>query len=163
LRAFARKLERFWFLEFLGESLEKGNTRKHTRKRVTRWKKMFGGILGGLRCFAKRNLMGESEFGVFWGFPRGSTWACWGGGTISVSFVCLREYYWAALWNGWGGLKVLWEQLVTGELLWEQLVTGELLWEQPCEGWAICENNLHWRGVSYLWEQPSLARGELIV
>jgi hypothetical protein len=29
-------LEKFWGLEFLEESFEKGNTRKHTEKRVTR-------------------------------------------------------------------------------------------------------------------------------
>jgi hypothetical protein len=42
-------LKQFLGLDFLEEFLEKGCTRKHTENRVTRCKKMFGGILGVLR------------------------------------------------------------------------------------------------------------------
>jgi hypothetical protein len=59
------ELESFKVFGFLEEFLEKGNTRKHTEKRVARWRKLFGGILVGLRCFAKRIMVGEFEMGFF--------------------------------------------------------------------------------------------------
>jgi hypothetical protein len=58
-------LESFEVFGFLEEFLEKGNTRKHTGIRVTRCGKLFGGIFGGLRCFAKRIRLGEFEIGFF--------------------------------------------------------------------------------------------------
>jgi hypothetical protein len=53
------RFESIWVWEFLEEFLEKGSTRKLTGNRVTRWRKMFGGILGVSRCFAKRIEMEE--------------------------------------------------------------------------------------------------------
>jgi hypothetical protein len=44
-----RELNWIFGLDFLEEFLEKGNIRKHTKNRVTRCRKMFGGILGVLR------------------------------------------------------------------------------------------------------------------
>jgi hypothetical protein len=64
-----------WFLGlgFLEEFLEKGCSRKRTGIRVARCRKMFGGILEGLRCFAKRFKLEEFELGGFWDFVRSST------------------------------------------------------------------------------------------
>jgi hypothetical protein len=64
-----------WILEFglLGESSEKGSTRKSTGNRVTRWEIMFLGESWGLRCFTKRNGFGIWGTTDFWGFGRGST------------------------------------------------------------------------------------------
>jgi hypothetical protein len=49
-----------WVLvwNFLGEFLEKGNTRKHTKNRVARCRKLFGGILGGFTLFCEGNVFG---------------------------------------------------------------------------------------------------------
>jgi hypothetical protein len=44
-----RGLKRFEVWNFLGESSEKGSTRKHTEKRVTRWRTMFWGNFEILR------------------------------------------------------------------------------------------------------------------
>jgi hypothetical protein len=57
----------------LGESSEKGYTRKSTKNRVARCRKLFGGIFGDLRCFTKRIYLGEFGLGGFWVFVRGST------------------------------------------------------------------------------------------
>jgi hypothetical protein len=43
---------------FLEESFEKGSSRKTTEKRVARWRKMFWGNFGNLRCFTKRIMLG---------------------------------------------------------------------------------------------------------
>jgi hypothetical protein len=83
---------------FFGRSSEKGNTRKHTVNRVTRWAKMFRGNLMGLCWIAKEICLGEFKFGNFWGFTRGSTWSHWGGGAIGV---VLGEF-------GLGGSELPW-------------------------------------------------------
>jgi hypothetical protein len=64
----------FWEIEFWGNGSKKGSSRKHTGNWVTSWRKLFGGILKGLRCFAKRIGLGEFEVGFFLCFRRGSTW-----------------------------------------------------------------------------------------
>jgi hypothetical protein len=66
-------LEEFEGLVFLGESSEKGSTRKYTGKRVARWRKLFWGNLRVLRCFAKRIFLEEFKLALFGGFGGGST------------------------------------------------------------------------------------------
>jgi hypothetical protein len=60
-----------WFLK--EEISEKGNTRKHTKKRVTSWSFLYWRNSEVSRCFAKRIVLGEFQFGLFWGFTQGST------------------------------------------------------------------------------------------
>jgi hypothetical protein len=44
-----REFKQFWGFGFLGESFQKGYTRKLTGKRVTRWRKVFWRNLAILR------------------------------------------------------------------------------------------------------------------
>jgi hypothetical protein len=126
------ELKWFWALEFLEESLEKGNTRKHTKNRVTRWGKMFGGIWGGLRWFTKRILEGELGFTLFRGFRRWSTWVHWGGGTL-LCFLC----FWVNLRDA----RLCFVGVYGGRAIWSQ--------EQPLrdELFGLKNNRL---GTSYL-------------
>jgi hypothetical protein len=70
--------------------LEKGWSRKHTKNRVTRWRKMFGGIFRDLRCFTKRMFLEEFRFGFFEGFVRLSTWLIEEGGPLVLLRACFR-------------------------------------------------------------------------
>jgi hypothetical protein len=66
----------FWGFAVLGESSEKGSTRKYTGKRVTRCGFMFWGNSAVLRWIAKRMILGEVGFGIFFGLavvPREGT------------------------------------------------------------------------------------------
>jgi hypothetical protein len=75
-------LKRFLGIWLLGESSEKGYTRKLTGNRVARCKEMVWGNLGALRCFTKRIGLGELEFGVFGRVVRGITWGWEEGGHL---------------------------------------------------------------------------------
>jgi hypothetical protein len=66
-------LKEFEGLVFLGESSEKGSTRKYTGNWVTRWKELFWGNFKVLRCFAKRIFLEEFKLALFGGFGGGST------------------------------------------------------------------------------------------
>jgi hypothetical protein len=133
-----------WGLEFLEEFLEKGCTRKHTRNRVTRWRKMFGGIFGGLRWIAKRILVGEFWFSDFWGFGWGSTWSYWGGGTVVLLFLCLGEFIVLQLGEIWGALIFVW-----GELRHKVWAVSKV----RCQGWGVTTIQCEGRGV-WSQEQP---------
>jgi hypothetical protein len=67
-------MKRILGLRFLRGGSEKGCRRKSTGNRVTSWRILFWGNFTVLRCFTKRFILGELEFGVFWNFDRGSTW-----------------------------------------------------------------------------------------
>jgi hypothetical protein len=67
-------LKRFMGFRFLGASSEKGSTRKHTEKWVTRCGFCFRGNFRDLRCFTKRIKWREFKLGLFWRCRRGSTW-----------------------------------------------------------------------------------------
>jgi hypothetical protein len=84
-----RDLKEFWVWIFLGESLEKGSTRKHTKNRVARWRFLFWGNFGNPRWFTKRIVWGEFGFSVFCGSGRVSTWVHWGGGSLYVLLCVL--------------------------------------------------------------------------
>jgi hypothetical protein len=94
-------LERFEGIWVLEEFLEKGCTRKHTEKRVTRWRFLFWRNSRILCWIAKRMDLGELRLGFFWVFGRGSTWAYWGGGAVMLLFLCVGEIL-RFNWVAWG-------------------------------------------------------------
>jgi hypothetical protein len=67
------EIEMGFLAKFRKGGSEKGNTRKYTEKWVTRWKVLFWGNYGILRCFTKRILVGEFEMRGFLCFTRVST------------------------------------------------------------------------------------------
>jgi hypothetical protein len=67
------ELVRFLVVGILRGGSEKGSTRKHTGKRVTRWTFLFWRNFKVLRCFAKRIFLGEFKLALFGGFGGGST------------------------------------------------------------------------------------------
>jgi hypothetical protein len=72
----------------LGETSEKGCTRKTTGNRVTSWKELFLGESMVLRCFTKRNGMG--------GFGQESTWRRKEGGG---ALMCFKEFIVLGSWG----------------------------------------------------------------
>jgi hypothetical protein len=79
-----------WNFRFcgLGETSEKGSTRKDTGNRVTRYGFVFLGEFDGLRCFTKRIWVRELRFSGFWDFVRRSTWG-WEEGGPTWCFFCV--------------------------------------------------------------------------
>jgi hypothetical protein len=77
----------------LGETSEKGSTRKDTGNWVTRYGFLFLEEFDGLRCFTKRIWLGELRFSGFWDFVRRSTWGLERrGDQLGVSFAYLEEF-----------------------------------------------------------------------
>jgi hypothetical protein len=131
------RLDWIFCLEFLGEFLEKGSSREHTKNRVARWGKMFGGNSGVLRWIAKRNLMGEFKMGLFWGFGRWSTWFHWGGGTLVLLFCVFGGFFGVlSVMCEWGTYL---DKICVGARCFalRTTFTGEGVWPK---------NNLYWRG-----------------
>jgi hypothetical protein len=83
-------LKRILGIGIFGGWSEKGSSREITENRVTRWIFMFRGNLVISRCFTKRIKSEEFGFSFFWAFGRESTGCHWGGGTVNVSFWCVR-------------------------------------------------------------------------
>jgi hypothetical protein len=74
--------------------LEKGSTRKHTGKRVTRWRKMFGGIWGGFTLFYEGNLIGGI---LLWAFLRFCS-VVHVGMVRRGDYLCYSECVWGINW-----------------------------------------------------------------